>query len=164
VHNIAITSVTHLLPRSDVTHVYPGWDITIIATIKNEGDFTETSLRITAYYFNATATYLIGTKTVSELAPLRETAISFTWDTTGVSPGNYTMKATAGAVQLIDGTVKVRPLGDVDDNGKVNILDLKKVKLAYSLLIDEPMADIDGDGDIDILDLKKVKLAYSGLI
>ena len=63
-----------------------------------------------------------------------------------------------------EGQVRVPLWGDVDDNGKVDILDVKKVKLAYSKLIVLPLADIDGNGKIDILDVKKEKLIYSGLI
>lgn len=170
-HDIAITNVTHLLPRSDVTHAYPGWMITIIATIKNEGDFTETSFPITAYYDGIPAK----TKIVSELAPQKEAIIDLIWDTTGISPGNYTLNATVDSVPgetapdqadntLVDGTVKFNRLGDINSDGNVNVLDVKLVKLAYSGLIELPPADINGDGDIDILDVKRVKLAYSGLI
>jgi len=170
-HDIAITTVTHLLPRSDVDHAYPGWKITITATIKNEGDFTETNFPITAYYDGNP----VKTKTVSELNPIKEAAITFTWDTTGISNGTYTIKATVGAVPgetvpnqadntLIDGTVKINRMGDVNSDDKVNILDVKLVKLAYSGIIQLPSADVNGDGVINILDVKLVKLAYSGII
>jgi len=55
-------------------------------------------------------------------------------------------------------------IGDVNENGEVDILDVKLVKLAYSGWIEEPNADIDNNGVINILDLKKVKLAYSGFL
>lgn len=53
---------------------------------------------------------------------------------------------------------------DVDGNGQIDILDLKKVKLAYSGLIEWPPADVNGDRKTDILDVKLVKLAYSGIL
>jgi len=98
-----------------------------------------------------------------------------TWDTTGISNGTYTIKATAGAVPgetvpdqadntLVDGTVKFNLLGDINSDGEVNILDVKLVKLAYSGIIDFPPTDLNGDGNINILDVKLVKLAYSGII
>jgi len=55
-------------------------------------------------------------------------------------------------------------LGDVNRDGEVNILDVKKVKLAYSGLIEEPRADLDDNGVVNILDVKKVKLIYSGIL
>ena len=53
---------------------------------------------------------------------------------------------------------------DINGDGVVNILDLKKVKLAYSGYIDEPRADVNCNGVVDILDVKKVELAMSGYI
>jgi len=66
------------------------------------------------------------------------------------------------AAKATDGLVLVKAPGDVNGDGKCNILDIKKVKLAYSGHIDEPNADIDNNGVINIFDLKKVKLIYSG--
>jgi len=57
-----------------------------------------------------------------------------------------------------------RALGDINGDGVVNILDVKRFKLAYSGLIEEPRADINGDGVVNILDLKKMKLIYSGIL
>jgi len=67
--------------------------------------------------------------------------------------------------RTLDGSVTVlRSWGDVDGNGRIDILDVKKVKLAYSGIIVEPFADLDDNGVIDILDVKKIKLIYSGLL
>lgn len=54
--------------------------------------------------------------------------------------------------------------GDVNGDGECNILDLKRVKLTYSGLIDDPNADVDNNGEVNILDVKKMKLIYSGIL
>jgi len=50
--------------------------------------------------------------------------------------------------------------GDIDGDGNISILDLKRVKLALAGLIAEPEADLDGDGLVTILDLKKLQRIY----
>ena len=66
---------------------------------------------------------------------------------------------TGGALTWL--SQRARALGDINGDGVVNILDVKRVKMAYSDLVEEPRADIDGDGVVNILDLKKMKLIYS---
>lgn len=57
-----------------------------------------------------------------------------------------------------------RLLGDMDGNGKIDILDVKLVRLAYSGLIELPSADVNGDGEVNVLDLRLVQLALSGIL
>ena len=80
--------------------------------MKNKGDFSETFN--VALYANSTA---IGTQAVTDLALDTSTTLTFTWNTTSVSTGNYTMSATAEPVPdetvtadktLVDGTVHIR--------------------------------------------------------
>jgi len=73
------------------------------------------------------------------------------------------IKTVSASTTRIDGWVAVTIVGDVNGDGVVNILDVKKVKLAYSGVIEEPMADIDGNGVIDILDVKEIKFIYSDI-
>lgn len=54
--------------------------------------------------------------------------------------------------------------GDVNDDGKVDVLDIKLVKMAYSGLVELPSADVNGDDRIDLLDVKLVRLIFSGII
>jgi hypothetical protein len=92
-----------------------------------------------------------------------------TWNTANLPLGTYTIKANATLFddtnptnnEIIDGTVKVRPLGDVNDDGKITITDVKLVVLAYSGIIVEPYADLNGDGKVAISDVKLIYLIYS---
>ena len=88
IRDIAVTNIT--LSR---TWAYPGWPVNITVTVKNKGNETET-FNVHAYYDN----YVIGTITVNNLAPGEERDIIFEWDTTGLSEGNYTIKAEADTV------------------------------------------------------------------
>jgi len=92
VRDVAVTNVTFVLPCNE-THLYPGWMIDVTATVQNEGDFTET-FNVIAYYDNIT----FDLKTLTELAPLTETATNLTWDTEGVSPGSHTISVEASAL------------------------------------------------------------------
>jgi len=105
-HDVAISSVT-----TSTTKAYVGQIVDINVTAKNDGTETET-FNVTAY-FNITA---IETKKVTNLAPNAEIILTFNWNTTNVTPGNYTIKAVASTVPgetdtadntYIDGSVKV---------------------------------------------------------
>jgi len=88
VRDVAIISVT-----TSKTVVVPGEIVNITVVAKNEGTETET-FNVTAYYDNTG----IETQTVNNLAANANTTLTFTWDTTGVSVGNYTIKAIADIV------------------------------------------------------------------
>jgi len=93
------------------TNVYPGEIVEINVTVKNEGGITET-FNVTLYY----DTTQIGKQTVLSLAPSANTTVTFNWNTTGVPPDTYTIKAVADTVPdetdtadntLIDGAINV---------------------------------------------------------
>jgi len=106
IHDIAVTDVT-----ASPTEVTVGDLVSINVTVVNEGDFIET-LNVTAYYDDTA----IETKTVLLLGNKNKT-ITFTWNTTDVGLGVYTIKAnatvvegetdTAGNEMFFDGTVTV---------------------------------------------------------
>lgn len=106
--NIAIKNV---IPST--FEAYEGQIVNIDVVVKNEGNYTET-FNVTAYYDDN----IIETKTVTDLAPLAETTITFSWDTIGLAPDvNYTIKAEASVIPgetnitdnvLIDGTVRIK--------------------------------------------------------
>lgn len=71
----------------------PGVPVTINVTAMNNGNYTET-FPVTTYY-NETA---IATQDVIDLTPQAQETLTFNWNTTGVSLGNYILKANASAV------------------------------------------------------------------
>ena len=162
-HDVAIFSVA-----PSPTTVYPGKTVYIEVVVQNHGTQHESSLTVRCYV----NTTLIG-NTTFELAAGQLWIETFIWDTSGFTPGTYIINATVNIVlgetdtadnTYTDGTVEVRVWGDVDGNGYVNILDVKKVKLAWSGITVEPFADLDGNGAVDVLDLKLVKLIYGGVL
>jgi hypothetical protein len=88
IHDIAVTSVTPESPWA-----YAGWPVNIEVVVKNLGNVSET--------FDVDARYngtMISSLPVTSLAPGAETTMNFTWDTTGVSEGNYQISANATIV------------------------------------------------------------------
>jgi len=105
-HDVAIISVT-----PSPTEVTAGESVSITVVVGNEGTQAET-FNVTVYYDDT----VIDTQTVTNLAPVSETTLNFTWDTTDVAPGEYTISANASVVEgetdtadntLIDGTVTI---------------------------------------------------------
>ncbi len=168
VHDVAVTAVETFITICDKTYpiniVFEGRSININATVENQGDFTET--------FNVTAKYegnTIQTTTIP-LTAHTSTTVTFTWDTTGVAKGTYTISVEASMVQgetnttdntFIDGTVTVTLLGDFDGDGDIDEDDLWKfceVIILYYIYPPpertlDPRCDLDEDGDIDEDDL-----------
>jgi hypothetical protein len=107
IRDVAVTNVT---PEN--SWIYEGWILNIIVTVKNLGNISET-FDVKAYY----DTNLIGTITVSNLEPDTETTIVFAWNTTGVSEGNYTIKAEAMPVPF-----EFDLANNVFVNGEVTVL------------------------------------------
>jgi len=171
---VDITSVVPWFKNRVINGVYRAWTdpanpVQVLVTVHNNGTLP-LNCTVNVYCFNATVTYLIGTQNVSNLPSCNTITLTFRWNVAVLKAKNtYTLKANAtcpctASDEFINGNVKVRLWGDVDDSGAIDILDLKKVKLAFSGYIDEPFADLDGDCDVDILDLKKEKLILSGFI
>lgn len=88
IHDVAVVSVT---PSSNV--VLAGDDVNITVTVRNKGTETE-SFDVTVYYDNNA----IGTQTVTDLAQDAEKTLTFLWDTTSTTVGNYTIKAIGSSV------------------------------------------------------------------
>ena len=105
-HDIAVTHVT-----AYPTYLIAGHTVTIYVKVVNEGTETET-FDVTVKY-NETE---IETKTVTDLASGSSETLTFSWDTTGMSTGEYVIKAEATVVEgevdtadniYIDGTVSI---------------------------------------------------------
>jgi hypothetical protein len=96
-HDVAVTNVA-----SSKTVVGQGFSATINVTVANQGGQTET-FNVTAYA-NAT---VIGLENVTLTAGSSAT-VTFTWDTTGFTKGNYTISAYAwpvpGETNTVDNT------------------------------------------------------------
>ena len=119
VHDITIINVT---PSKTV--VGQGYSMSINVTVENQGDFTET-FNVTAYANTA----LIASENIT-LTSGNSTTITLAWNTTGFAKGNYTISANAAQVAgeietadntCIDGTVAVAMVGDVNNDGLVDI-------------------------------------------
>jgi len=103
-------AITNVVPSTSI--VFAGGLVYINVTAKNKGNVTET-FDVKAYY----NTTLIETKPVTNLPAGSETTLTFTWNTTGVSDGNYTIVGEATLVPYefnvadnvyTDGKVQVR--------------------------------------------------------
>ena len=153
-------AVVNVVPAQNMT--YEGWPVNITITVRNEGNLSET--------FNVTAKYdgnAIGEVTVNDLAPGNETNVTITWITKGVQPCHYyNISAEADQVPyetdltdniFTDGQVKIRILGDINGDGKVNILDCIIAADAFGTSEGHPRwnpwADLNRDGTVNILDM-----------
>lgn len=156
VPDIAITSV---MPSKTV--VGSGYSVNITVVVENQGIKAET-FNVTAYYNLS----LIDTIIDVSLAAGDNVTLTFTWNTTGVDKGNYTIRAEASVVPdeidtadntHIYGMVMVTIPGDVNGDGTVDIYDLALVSKAYGTMKGDPRynpnTDINCDGAIGINDL-----------
>jgi hypothetical protein len=157
VHDVAVTNVT-----IDRTWVYQRFSANMNVTILNEGDFDENVT--VAVYYNITANKVIGAQNVTLSRGQNET-VTFVWNTTGVPYcHNYTITAVATIPvdnnltdnTLDGGAVRVRILGDMKGDGKVDILDAIEFANYFGLHKGDARwnADVDmnGDGQTNILD------------
>jgi hypothetical protein len=156
-HDVAITNTkTSKTITSDVVYIN--------VTAENQGKNAE-NFTLTAYY-NSTA---IETKTITNLQAGSSIVTTFTWNTSSVPKGNYSITAVASTVPgetdtadntHVDGWVQRAMPGDLSGDGKVNILDVSKV--ARIFLVAEggpgwdPNCDMDNNGVINIVDITRV--------
>jgi hypothetical protein len=143
--------------------VYQGWLTYINVTAKNIGNQNE-SFDVKAFYDSE----LIDTKHVTDLPPNEEITLTFTWNTSMAQPcHNYTI---TGEVTILpyeqnmtnnrysDGKVKVRFVGDINGDGKVDMVDIRVVAKAFASYPGHPRwnpdADINQDGKVDMQDIR----------
>lgn len=152
-HDVEIVNVT-----SSTTETYAGRTVTVTVTAKNNGNSAE-DFTVTVYHDDV----LFGTFDVIGLTPGASIPIIFIWYTSDVAAGySYTLKAEASTVPsegntannvYVDGAVKVKIIGDVNNNDVVDINDLNAWDLAYEShegdLNWNPQADIDDNGVVD---------------
>ncbi|MGD0029357.1 MAG: dockerin type I domain-containing protein [Candidatus Bathyarchaeia archaeon] len=161
-HDVAVVSVT-----PSASKVYKGGSINVNVTVVNNGTFNEV-VNVTLYY-NITAGQTIGIQTPNVNSGQYLTII-FTWNTSNVAsayPG-YTIAAVANITDdntpsdnsLSDGTVKVKILGDINGDGRVDTIDIVEAARAFGTMPGmsrwDANIDITQDGKIDGRDLVRV--------
>jgi hypothetical protein len=138
IHDIGVLDV-----KIAKTLVGQGFTCKINTTIQNQGDYTET-FNVTAY----ANTTVIGTLTANNMLNGTSTVLTFTWNTTGLAKGNYTIWAYAwpvpGETDMSDntftgGTVRVAMPGDIEEPfGIVDMTDIGWIALAYGSGLGDP--------------------------
>jgi thermitase len=164
-HDVAVVDVT---PSRN--WVYQGLCINVSVTIEDKGNAAE-NVKVILYY-NITANQTIGTQVISIL-PGENRTITFVWNTAGVAYcHNYTITAVASIPidsslsdnTLSDGGIKVRILGDVNDDGKVDGKDIALAALCFGSVPGYPRwnpdADVNADGKIDGKDIVKIAINF----
>jgi len=156
IHDVTVSNVSPLK-----TVVGMGHSANVTVVVENQGDYTETC-DVTLYYDGN----IIGTQTVTNLAAGASTTLTFTWTTTDVSNGTYTLSAEASVVvnetdtadnTYVDGNIILTIPGDINGDGVVKLPDL--VKLAKSWYKEkgqegyDPNADFDNNGVVKLPDL-----------
>lgn len=155
--DISIANVT-----PSVNEAYAGWIINTNVTVANQGYDRET-FNVTAYYNS----YVIGVLTVVDLNPSETVTLTFSLDTTTLTPcENYTIWAevtpmleendTANNIR-IGGVLKIRMSGDVRPDGEIDVRDIAIATKAFGSYPNHPRwnlySDINQDGEIDVRDL-----------
>jgi hypothetical protein len=142
VHDVAVTdiviTVRHCKWGLGGTWIFQGRQANISVTVINRGDFPEDVS--TTLYYNITANKIIGTQIVT--LPIGENkTLLFVWNTANVPYcHNYTITAVATIPAdytpvdntRYDGNIKVRILGDLDGDGKVDGKDLGLAAAAFA--------------------------------
>ena len=156
-HDIAVTDVI-----ASPTETYVGSNVEINVTLQNYGNVPETFT--TTIYANGNN---ISAFQVLNLLPNETRITSYEWNTTGFSASNtpYVISAEAEILPyetnttnnvFVGNQVKLKLVGDVNGDGKVNIDDMIAWDAAYGTKAGDlnwnPQADINGDGVVDNLD------------
>ncbi len=152
-HDVAVISV---VPSTSET--YTGNMMNVSVMVKNKGDIAE-SFTVKAYRNDT----VFATYDVVGLSAGANITIAFSWNTSDVAAGyKYVIKAEAVPVPyennladnvLVDGVVKVKIIGDVNNDDTVDFDDLAAWDAAYGSILGDVnwnvQADINGDGIVD---------------
>lgn len=168
-HDVAVTKVTSL--KSVVGRGYVTY---INVTVANEGDFTET-FNVTVHA-NGTA---VANQQTKNMNPAVRFTLTFTWNTTDLAYGNYTINAYAWPVLGETDTannnctcgvqVHVGVPGDVSSSTpgaydlRVDIQDIAYIVKLFNIKPDSPSwnpnADLNNDGAVNMKDIA-IAIAY----
>ncbi len=170
IHELAVTSVKaspQKMYSGGLKSINQSALVSMNTTIANLGDYSETAQF--KLYANST---LIASGNYS-LLPSQTLTIYTHWNTTGIHPGCWGIKATLGLVSgevntsnnvLFWGYIHLLYRGDINQDGLVNILDAGVMAYDYGATVGSPRynpyADINGDGIINILDVGVLSANY----
>jgi len=154
IHDVAMTSIS---PRRTI--VGNGTVTSINVTAANQGNLVETA-NVTLFN-NST---IIGMQTIT-LNDSSSVTLGFSWNTTTLPLGNYTLIAEVSQVpgetdtsdNKMLSTIQVSILGDINGDGKVDMKDVSKVAAAFQASSSRPKwvfnGDLDENGVIDMKDI-----------
>jgi hypothetical protein len=173
-------TVTVRLPIYDIaptdiapskTIVNQNYPMSINVTVENQGDFTET-FNLTVFYGETAVITPDGKNHTTITLPSGDSAtITFVWNTTGITKGNYTISAIAESVpgetdtsdnNFADGWVIVAMIGDITGpdgwpDGKCDMRDVGSVARLFGVDHPDPKYnpnfDVIYDHKIDMKDI-----------
>lgn len=150
--------------------VSKGYDLNVTVTVVNNADTNET-FAVTVY---ANGTAIAPFQAIADLTPNTKANLTFRWDTKNWNIGNYTVYAYASPVpeetnmynnNCTGGNVWITFLGDINNDGVVNMKDVGEAVLAFNSFLDtprwNPFADVDGDGRVDLKDINMIVLNFN---
>ena len=169
-HDVAVISVIPLK-----TIIGQGYRARVNVTVENQGSSEETFNLTLNHVRNSTVTQ-IGVLTVTPPLPINQTRVlTFSWNVSGVSTGNYSLNAVAETVpyetdtadnNFTDGSVHVGVPGDVSSStqgvydGIVNMRDIQYMILLFNAKPDStkwnPNADVNDD---DVINMRDINIA-----
>ncbi len=158
-HDVAVTSIsaTPLVLRR-------GGTVTVSVTVADPGAYTET-FTVNVLATNTTST-TIATRTYT-LSSGASQSFTIVWNTSRVNPARYKISASIPPVSgevvgnqannsMSAGTAHVASPGDVNYDGKVDIIDASLLAYAFGTKPGDPKwnpnADLNGDGKVNIID------------
>lgn len=158
IRDVAILNVT-----GSPNATYVGWPVNITVVAENQGMDPE-NITVSVYWND---TNLIGKQNVTNLPPNATVTLTFIWGTTNTTECHrYKISANATILpfemdtsdnKLDDGYVKIKIMGDINSDGKVDIRDLAILSQAFGSYVGHPRwnpdADLNRDGRVDIRDL-----------
>lgn len=165
IHDVAIVNATLLN-----SWVYQGYDARVNVTVQNLGFFGE-NFDIRAYH---NSTFLLGAFHVTDLLPSQSLEAQLVLNTSDLLPCHtYEISVEATEISydynvtnnfLTDGGLKIRWLGDVNGDGKVDVRDVYVVSQAYGTAPGmprwNPIADVNQDLKVDVKDVYIVSKNY----
>jgi hypothetical protein len=149
------------------TVIAEGTTVHFSVFVMNYGNDTEI-FNVTTY-INAT---LLETQTGITISSKGYAIVNFTWNTSSFEKGNYTITAQATAVpgetdagdNSLVWAVAVGLVGDVDNNGIVDMLDVYSIALRFGAIVGQTHyisnCDIDDNNIINMLDLYTTAMHY----